>query len=50
MGLNSCTLKTTTLQINQSVQKIHQIYNEIYEGKVEVKKQQWKHFKGFWEI
>jgi hypothetical protein len=31
-------IKTKTLQINQSVQKIHQIYNAIYEGKVEMKK------------
>jgi hypothetical protein len=43
-------IKTKTLQINQSVRKIHQIYNAIYERKVEVKKQQWKHFKSFWEI
>jgi hypothetical protein len=42
-------IKTIILQINQSVKKIHQIYNAIYEGKLEVKKQQWKHFESFWE-
>lgn len=31
-------IKTRTSQINQSVWKIIQIYNAIYEGKVEMKK------------